>query len=331
MHPLLRAAADRRLGVFTAADARRAGYDHSEIRRLCGSGAWRRLRRGVYVAVEDLERAEATGRRRGLDALAVLVALGRPAAALSHLTACHLWDLPVPRAADPVVRLTDPSHSRTGRGFRVTCGPLDDGEVRTDGPFRLTAPARTLVDCAREVCLEDAVVAMDAALLRKRLTTAELVAAATRAARWPGGTRAARAVSLTDGRAESPLETRVRLRVVGAGLPAFDLQREVWADGRMIAVADLWFDESAVAVHVDGRVKYTDPWGDPGRVLWDEKRREDTVRRYDVGVVRVTSADLTPTGWPPLEARLRELTSRPGPAHRRFTTVRRPEGRLRTG
>jgi hypothetical protein len=99
----------------------------------------------------------------------------------------------------------------------------------------------------------------------------------------------------------------------------------------MIAVADLWFDESAVAIEFDGQVEYTDPWREPGRVLWDEKRREDSVRMFDVGVVRIASADLTTTGWPPLEARLRELTSRPGPAVRRFTTVRRAEGRVRTG
>ncbi len=329
MHPLLRAAAERRRGLFTAADARRAGYDHSEIRHLCRAGTWRRLRRGVYVSADDLARAEAEGKRRQVDALAVLVALDRPTAALSHLTACHLWGLPVRRDPDALVRLTDPTHTRTGRGFRITCGPLGDDEIRTDGPLRLTSPGRTLVDCAREGPLEDAVVAMDAALLRRRLTSAELAAAAGRAARWPGAARAARAVALADGRAESPLETRGRLRVIGAGLPAFDLQREVWAGGRRIAVADLWFDESAVAVEFDGQVKYTEPWRDPGRVLWEEKRREDRVRALDIGVVRIAAADLT-TGWPALEARLRELTSRPGPAARRFTTVRRLEGRVRT-
>ncbi|WP_324274688.1 type IV toxin-antitoxin system AbiEi family antitoxin domain-containing protein [Blastococcus brunescens] len=46
MHPLLRAVAERQLGLFTAADARRAGYEHGEIRHLCSSGTWVRLRRG---------------------------------------------------------------------------------------------------------------------------------------------------------------------------------------------------------------------------------------------------------------------------------------------
>ncbi|RBY82726.1 type IV toxin-antitoxin system AbiEi family antitoxin domain-containing protein [Blastococcus sp. TF02A-26] len=330
MHPLLRAAADRRLGIFTTVDARRAGYGSDEIRHLLRSGTWRRLRRGVHVSTEDLDRAVARGRGHWLEALAVQVALGRPQAALSHLTACRLWGLPIPRDADPIIRLTDPTHTRTGRGYRVTCGPLDDDEIRTGGPLRVTSPARTLVDCAREGPLQDAVIAMDRALLIKRLTVAELATAAARAARWAGGPRALRAVSLADGRAESPLETRGRLRILGAALPPFDLQREIWVDGRMVAVADLWFDDAAVMVEFDGEVEYTDPWRDPGRVLWDEKRREDTVRALDVGVVRVVSADLG-GGWPALEARLRHLTSGPGPARRRFTTVPRTEGRVRAG
>jgi hypothetical protein len=38
VHPLLRAAADRQLGLFTAADARQTGHELHEIRTLCESG-----------------------------------------------------------------------------------------------------------------------------------------------------------------------------------------------------------------------------------------------------------------------------------------------------
>ena len=80
----------------------------------------------------------------------------------------------------------------------------------------------------------------------------------------------------------------------------------------------------------DGQVKYTDPWRDPGRVLWEEKRREDELRALDIRVVRVVDADLG-RRWPVTETRLRELLGRPGPAVRRFTAVARDRGRLRTG
>ncbi|MGY1741396.1 MULTISPECIES: type IV toxin-antitoxin system AbiEi family antitoxin domain-containing protein [unclassified Blastococcus] len=330
MHPLLRAAAERRLGVFTAADTRLAGYDHAEVRRLCHSGTWVRLRRGVYIAAEAMAQMESSGRRHQVDALAVLTALDRPTAALSHLTACRLWGLPVRRDGEAVVRLTDPTHSRSGRGFRVTCGPLADDDVRTDGPFRLTRPARTLVDCAREGTIDDAVVAMDAALLRQTLTRRELDDAVSAAARWPGGPRAARAAALAIGRTESPLETRGRLRIIGAGLPQPELQVEIRSGDRLVAVVDAWFDDAAVAVEFDGQVKYTDPWRGrtPAQVLWEEKEREDALRSLDVGVVRITDADLH-SRWPRTEARLHDLTSRPGPAVRRFTATPRPQHLLR--
>ena len=136
-----------------------------------------------------------------------------------------------------------------------------------------------------------------------------------------------RAVALADGRAESPLETRGRLRIVGAGLPRPELQVEIRTGGRLVGVVDAWFDEAAVAVEFDGRVKYTDPWRgrSPERVLWDEKRREDELRALDIRVVRIADADLG-ARWPRVEARLRRLLARPGPAGRRFTATPRLQG-----
>jgi hypothetical protein len=330
MHPLLRAVAERRHGLFTALDARRAGYGHPEIRQLCASGRWLRLRRGIYIAADEMARAEQDGRRHQLDCLAVLLAVDRPTAALSHGSAARLWGVPWRRRGDEVIRLTDPSHGRDGRGFHVSRAPLEPGEISVRGPFRLTTPARTLVDCAREEPLEDAVVAMDAALLAGRVTEEQLRDAAARASRWRGGPRARRALSLADGRAESPLETRGRLRIVGAGLPTPQLQVEIRTGGRLVAVVDAWFDDAAVAVEFDGQVKYTDTWRDPGRVLWEEKRREDELRALGIGVVRIVDADLG-AGWPRIEARMRGLLAAPAPAARRFSATPRVRGRLRAG
>ena len=61
VHPLLRARAEQQLGLFTAVDARRAGYEHAEIRTLCTSGRWVRVRRGVYTTPHVLVDAS-TGR-----------------------------------------------------------------------------------------------------------------------------------------------------------------------------------------------------------------------------------------------------------------------------
>jgi hypothetical protein len=198
--------------------------------------------------------------------------------------------------------------------------------------LRVTAPARTLLDCGREWALDDAVVAIDAALLSELTSLPELQQRLVAMGHWRGAARAARAVALADGRAESPLETRGRLRIIGAGFPPPELQVEIRVRGRLLAVADAWFEEAAVMVEFDGRIKYTDPWRgrDPARVLWEEKRREDDVRALDVRVVRITDDDVE-RSWPRVESRLRDLLAKPGPARRAFTAIPRDRGRRRAG
>jgi hypothetical protein len=330
--PSLRALADRRLGLFTTADARRSGYGEPEIRHLRSSGRWIAVRRGVYVPAGTLAEHEAAGRRHQVDCLAVLLALDRPTAAVSHASAARLWGSPVPRASTATIRLTDPHQWRRGRGYLLQEAPLGAADVTTVGAFRLTTVRRTLVDVGRELPLEDAVVAMDAALLAGRTTAEELGQAVAAVHHWPGAPRAARAVSYADGRAESPLETRGRLRIAGSGLPVPELQVEIRAGGRLVAVVDAWFDDAAVAVEFDGRVKYTDPWRGrtAGQVLWEEKRREDELRALGIGVVRIVEEDLG-ARWSEVAGRLSRLLARPRPAPRRFTATPRPRGLRRTG
>ena len=246
---------------------------------------------------------------------------------MSHGSAARLWLLPVPRQLDAAIRLTDPVQWRSGRGWRMTCAPLSPADRWRSGPLRLTSTARTVTDCAREWPLEDAVVAMDAALLAERTTTDELREAAAAMHHWPGAPRAVRAVSLADGRAESPLETRGRLRIIGAGFSAPQLQVEIRAEGRLVGVTDGWFEEAAVAVEFDGRVKYTTPWRgrSPEQVLWEEKRREDEMRALDIRFVRIADADLGER-WPAIGARLASLVASPGPVVRQFTAVPRSRG-----
>ena len=326
MHPLLRTAADRQLGLFTAVDARRAGYEHGEIRHLCSSGAWTRVRRGVYAVTEELATARSAGRGHAVDCTAVLLDLGRPEAAVSHTSALRLLGLPARRALLPdTVRLTHPDLWRRGRGFSVNAAPLPPGDVTTRGSLRLTTPARTLVDCAREWDLVDAVVALDAALHGSLVLRSDLTATVLRQSHWLGIGSAARAVELADGRAESPLETRGRLGLRDAGFHAFESQVEVHGPAGLVARVDGWLEDIGVALEFDGLVKYTDPYDGrtPAEVAWREKLREDAIRDLDIPVLRIVQADL-----PRLERpvrRLHELARRAQIGPRRFRVVRRPE------
>lgn len=185
--------------------------------------------------------------------------------------------------------------------------------------------ARTLVDCAREWPLVDAVVALDAALHERQVRRPDLQAAVLRQTHWLGIGAAARALGLSDGRAESPLETRGRLALLNAGLPCPELQVDLYGPRGFVARVDAWFEDAGVAVEFDGRVKYEDPHSgrSPAEVAWEEKRREDLIRDLDVRVVRVVNADL-PRLHGPVQ-RLRYLLASPLSGPRRFRIVRRPE------
>src|SRR3954454_18586096 len=144
VHPVLRAHADRHLGLFTTADAVHAGYAPEEIRSQCRTGHWSRVRRGVLITAAELAEHERRRRRHRVDCLAALLSLGRPSAVVSHGSAARLWVFPVREDLDRTVRLTDPGEWRRGPGFVVSNAPLRRGEITVAGPLRLTSAARTL-------------------------------------------------------------------------------------------------------------------------------------------------------------------------------------------
>ncbi|WP_245161199.1 hypothetical protein [Blastococcus sp. CT_GayMR16] len=324
MHPRLRTIASARLGVFTSKEALAVGYRVEDVRAELSARRWVRLRKGVYIAADDV--ATTDPRQQHLaDCLAVLLSL-RSGPVLSHASAARLHDLIVPRTEPRDVRVTAVDQWRRGRGYRVARAALPDDDVRPWLAFGTTSVARTLVDCAREWSLTDSVIAVDAAMRALKVDRAELLRAVLAGTHRVGISGAARALDLSDGRAESPLETRGRLALLFAGMPRPDLQVEIHDDAGFLGRVDAWYEEAAVAVEFDGRVKYTDPRnGSPsGEVLWQEKRREDRLRDAGVRVVRVVNDDLGP-GWPQTATRIRSLLAAPYVTERRFRTVTRAE------
>jgi hypothetical protein len=327
MHPRLERLAAARLGIFTGREATAVGYRPDEIRAELSTGRWRRLRRGVYMQAEHFAESRGDERLRHLvDCVAVLVALGK-GPAISHASAARVHHLVTPRGIGSEVRLTDEAQWRTGRGYRVARAAMPPGDVQGLLGFGVTTPARTLVDCAREWDLVDAVVAIDAAIHAEGVTRAALRAAVLRATHWVGIGSAARALDLSDGRAESPLESRGRLALVAAGLAPPELQVELHGPQGRLGRVDAWYDDAAVALEFDGRVKYTDPrkGRDPAEVLWREKRREDALRELGVRFIRLGHEDLGAARMSAAVRRLKSLLATPLVGPRRFTVVRTRE------
>ena len=98
---------------------------------------------------------------------------------------------------------------------------------------------------------------------------------------------------LVDGRRESVGESRCGVALAMAGIVATPQVTITDAHGGFVARVDFLVEGTRVVVEFDGKVKYAA--GDP-TVLWDEKRREDRLRRLGYVVVRITWAHLERPG-----------------------------------
>ena len=240
-------------GVWTAAQARAAGLTAEQVRRGRERGEWQAVRRGVHlsggVEPDPDHRAWA----------AVLAAGGPGRAVAVGRTAARLHGLPLVDDDDAALGRRELEHddvavSTTRRGGPTlhthawSYAPPDLGSIRGCPTASLR---RTLWDL-RLVLRPDALVCvLDAALHSSRVTREELAASAVAGAR---GCRAFRtAVGLADGRAESPLETLVRLLLLPV-VPGLVPQVEVHdASARLLARVDLGDERLRLAVEADGR------------------------------------------------------------------------------
>lgn len=146
----------------------------------------------------------------------------------------------------------------TGHDERNRADPTATPGRRFDGGPIVTTPLHTAWDLARRLDLTEAVVAVDAMarrLDRRRpgFEPAELLRLRT----LRPGARGCRAldgvVALADPRAESPMETRLRLLLVRSGLPAPHLQYSLLDDrGESLARFDLAYPEAKLAIEYDG-------------------------------------------------------------------------------
>lgn len=331
MHPFLRVAAARQHGIVTSRDLARAGITPQEVRRAVASGEWVRMRRGAFVAADALTEAEASGRRPLLEAAAVVHTLDRPAAVLSGYSAARVWGLPTPHRLRGTVTLTDPTQHRRGEGYEITHAPLPAGSTTVHQGLPVTTLARTVVDCAREWSLEEALILADAARWGDRVTATELQAALTEGVAHRGVDAARRVVELSRDGADSPLETRARLRVHEAGIELPELQVVLAVDGVSHESDGLW-RRLGIVMACDGRGKYRDPWhgATTEEKHWREKRQRDVLIGAGVRFWTVTDADLR-DGWPRALARLVELMSKPSTLSPRVTVFDRRFPRPRAG
>lgn len=247
----------------------------SEVR----SRAWRRLYRGVYA---DAELPDTFGLRIAGAALLIpsaAVFSGRTAAYLHGATDLVEVSTPVEVSVPPPVRYGPVS------GLRIRSVAVPQGDVVSIRGRRCTSGLRTALDIARVEPLVEAVVALDVLLARAVVGRGELCETAAAVPAGRGARKAQRAVGLTDHRAESPPESRLRVILTLAGLPP-EPQFVVRHGGEFMARVDLGYPSQRVAVEYDGG------WhAEPGQFARD-RRRLNRLVAAGWTVLHVTAADL---------------------------------------
>jgi hypothetical protein len=296
------------------------GYTDKQLRVLRRTGELSPVRPGAYLKIGpgevDLEVGSAARHRATVLAAARRLA---PGSVISHISAAVLHDLPLwlPSGHQPTDRVQVTRDRRTGARRSPyldlhSAALHPDDVVGMDG-LLVTSVARTVVDLARSLPFERALIPADAALHQHRTTPAELALAIERGAHRPGNAAARRLVAFADAGAESPGESRSRVAIAQAGLPAPRLQYDLRVERRSWRV-DFWWEQARVVGEFDGRSKYgraLAPGGDPGEAVFAEKRREDALRAAGCSVIRWTWADLA--DFAPIAKRLRQALTATSP------------------
>jgi hypothetical protein len=283
------------LTLHRPADLRAGGLTDDEIRRMRRAGELSAVRRGSYVLGAPPEERE---RRHLLAARAAAAELAGDAV-LSHASAAVVHGLPV--WGLPLDRVAATRHRRSGGRVHprthIRTAPLPRDQVVVLDGLRVASAARVVADVARTAPAPQAVAVADAALFRGAVTEEELAEVVARQKRWPGCPAARRVLAFADGRSESVGESRSRVAIARAGLPAPELQWHVpGRDGCPLGRVDFAWPRFRTVGEFDGRVKYgrlLRPGEEPGDAVFAEKLREDAIRDAGFDVVRWTWPELT--------------------------------------
>ncbi|BDZ54789.1 hypothetical protein [Agromyces marinus] len=275
------------VAIATARDLRDAGVAAPE--REAGLV---RVRRGLYVADAAWPATEREARHL-IRMQAVMEAVTEPV--FSHVSAAVLWGLPVVGALEGVhVMGNGKVGRRTRRGIVWHNHALGSGDVVELNGFQVTSLERTAFDIACSRGMEAGVAAVDAAL-RDRFVTGlgtsvsgvqrDALLDMFEARRGARGIRTALSCArFGDGRSGSAGESISRWNLHRLGFPPPELQVAFARDGGGFDIVDFDWPEHGRFGEFDGFGKYVRAPLTGGRsieeVVWDEKRREDRVRRH---------------------------------------------------
>ncbi|MBF5030065.1 type IV toxin-antitoxin system AbiEi family antitoxin domain-containing protein [Micromonospora sp. WMMA1976] len=272
-------------GFVTAGQALRLGVGREQIRYLVRSGRWTRISRGCYLPSPAgpvaLRRAMIRAAIASIGPGAVAV-LGTAAelhgiAGLPPTAAIHVS---VPPHRPHVQRRAEPSLTV----HQLTLGDAD--VCRADG-VPVTTPARTVADVLLRARRYPAVCVLDSALNQGILAENDMSLVLAYLAGRRGAVAAREFLAEADGRAQSPLETRARLRCVDGGVPPEVLQLPVRDDdGYLLGVGDLAWRGARLIAEADGRAPHLTP-----EAVYADRFRQNRLVNAGWRILRFTWSD----------------------------------------
>ncbi|WP_347351281.1 hypothetical protein [Intrasporangium sp.] len=249
------------------------------------SGRYRRLFSRVFISsvatVTPVVLAEAA------------LLLADPGSVASHRTAARIWGGVVP--GDGHVHLTCVG-GRLPKVKGVRAHRVRPGQLATvHRGVRVTTVETTFLDLADGLGLVDLVVLGDS-LVRLGVVTPEQLVAAAATFTGRSRARARRAASLVRRDVDSPMESRLRMLIVLAGLPEPVVNHKIhWADGRVRWRFDLSYPEYRIIIEYDGmQHRESDrQWStDIGRREWMDNENWRIVVVIGTGVYRTPATTL---------------------------------------
>lgn len=273
-----------------------SGLSDKALHRLCRTGQWQRLRAGHYLNSPGSGLGE-TGRHL-LMTLATAESTS-DSAITSHCSAAVVHGLAIWGIALDRVHLTRNriNGGRLSRRVVVHSAQVEPDEITLVDDIRVTTPARTVLDIARSEGFEQSVVAGDSTLRRGLTTTTELREHLRRARHRPGCRRAALVLDFLDGRSEDVGESRSRILLHQAGLPAPQVQARVFSDDEIcVGRVDFLFPDLGVIGEFDGPIDRRATLRGPvpaAQIITAEQEREARLRALGWVVVRWRWDDLS--------------------------------------
>jgi very-short-patch-repair endonuclease len=263
-----------------------------------------------------------TGTEPDLAERARPLTLVTPFSAASHATAFLLWEFPgfLPGSNLPGIHISRPDTMGRPRrrGVIAHKGQFFEDEITMLNGLYITSRARTWLDCARKMDIDEITVVADHLLRIPRpefenrtepyCTHAELEEMLDRHWGTPGIRKARLALEQARVGADSAPETRLRLALERAGLPTPEVNVRTELGSGVVRQPDLGYRQWRVAVDYEG-----EGHSEPGQIVRDIQKEEDFARagwilvriakRHmstdAVTAVRKVSRALEQRGWSP--------------------------------